>query len=105
MCALVLTAPALLGSACTNAEAARAPVHAVIRVSNLAFTPGVISVPPGSTVTWQFADSGVPHDVVAREFRTPLRASGEFRRKFENPGPVRYSCSAHPGMMALIYVE
>lgn len=62
-----------------------------------AFSPSVIEVPTGTTVTWTFA-SRTEHNVVFDGLASPTQATGTWSRSFDEPGSYPYVCSLHEGM-------
>ncbi len=76
-------------------------------MKNFDFSPMVITVPVGSTVTWKNLD-GEPHTVVSAGgvFRSAaLDQNDSFTFKFNKPGTYKYVCSIHPKMMATVSVK
>ncbi|MGD9890955.1 MAG: hypothetical protein AB7U18_06650, partial [Dehalococcoidia bacterium] len=65
-----------LSIACSEGEdlSAVAPVTGVtdVTVSNMTFTPAVIEVPAGTTVTWTFQVGDTPHDVKGVGFQSEV---------------------------------
>jgi plastocyanin len=107
-----LLAPALLLAACGGggggggtsqqpASAKPCPAGAtVVRMQDIQFHPGKVSVKVGSTVCWTNADD-VQHDAVADAgaFHSALFGKGQtFSWKAAKAGTVSYVCSVHPGM-------
>lgn len=68
-----------------------------------AFTPSVIEVPAGSTVTWTFA-SRTEHNVVFDGLASPTQTTGTWSRTFDEPGSYPYLCSLHEGMNGRVEV-
>jgi plastocyanin len=95
-CALLLTA------------AAPAPLTAKVVIGNFTFGPAVLTVAPGTTVTWLNGDD-VPHTVVAADkttFRSKVLDSDEtFSFTFAKPGTYAYFCSIHPHMTGKVVVK
>jgi plastocyanin len=88
-----------------GAEAA--PVTGVTEVAakDNQFTPPVIQVPAGTTVTWQFEDRFVPHDVSGDGFESgDPRRGGSFNHTFAEPGTFPYRCTLHEGMDGRVVV-
>jgi len=84
-----------------------APDASSIVMKNFDFSPMSITVPAGTTVTWQNLD-GEPHTVVSIDglFRSgALDQDEKFAFKFDKPGRYRYSCSIHPRMMGTVIVK
>ena len=69
------------------------------------FSPAAIQVPAGTTVTWEFKDRFVPHDVTADGWSSgdPQRR-GRFAHTFAEPGTYPYRCTLHDGMTGRVVV-
>jgi plastocyanin len=90
-----------------ESEPSAAPAKGVseIAAKDLKFSPAVVEVPAGTTVTWRFADRGVPHDVKADGWNSGKpRSSGSFSHTFSNPGSYDYVCTIHPKMTGRVVV-
>jgi plastocyanin len=88
------------------APAAAARVQSV-QIRNFAFVPAVVTVAPGTTVTWTNMDED-PHTVTAtgKGFRSPALDGGDkFSFTFNTPGAFQYFCSLHPHMVGKIVVK
>src|SRR5436305_11385214 len=71
-----------------------------VSIDNFSFTPGTLTVPIGSTVTWTNKDD-VPHTVVEnnQKFKSKALDTDEtFSQTFTEPGTYEYFCSVHPKM-------
>jgi len=103
-------APALLAAVAliSLAAAAPAPQGAQVTIGNFTFGPAVLTVAPGTTVTWLNGDD-IPHTIVAddkRAFRSKVLDSGDrFAFTFAQPGTYAYFCSIHPHMTGKIVVK
>jgi plastocyanin len=78
-----------------------------IVLKNFHFTPTSLTVPAGTTVTWENLDSE-PHTVVSMDglFRSGgLDQNDVFTFTFDTPGTYRFLCSIHPQMMGTIIVK
>ncbi|HEV2891429.1 MAG TPA: plastocyanin/azurin family copper-binding protein [Frankiaceae bacterium] len=65
------------------------------------FEPNVVSVAPGTTVTWTNEDD-FPHDVTlldGTKERKPLSIGKSATITFADKGTFRYQCSIHPQQM------
>lgn len=92
----------------TTTTAVSAPTGTEFEVvmESFAFTPPVLTVPVGATVTWENRHAA-RHDVVAAggAFASPLFGQGEtFSFTFTAPGEYPYVCTIHPGMEGTIVV-
>jgi plastocyanin len=102
--ALALAAPAL---GLVSLEARSAAPAASVQISNFAFAPQILTVKPGTTVTWTNGDDD-PHTVTAndRAFHSAaLDTRDKFSFTFTKPGEYGYFCSLHPHMTAKIVVR
>lgn len=67
-----------------------------VTVVNNDFTPSTLSVPVGSTVNWQWASSGVTHNVTFEDGPASGNlATGTFPRTFSATGDYAYVCTIH----------
>ena len=78
-----------------------------VELSAMCFSPSILYVQPGDTVTWRNQD-GMPH-VVAGSFSswgspTNLAAEETMTHKFPTAGIYSYSCPLHYGMNAVVIV-
>ena len=97
----------LLLPALCLAFAAPAFADATVTIKNFDYSPMVLSIKAGETVTWKNTD-GEPHTVVSTDglFRSKaLDENDSFSFKFDKPGTYKYVCSIHPKMMATITVQ
>jgi nitrite reductase (NO-forming) len=71
------------------------------------YSPNVLMIPVGTTVTWTNNDPGVMHTVtsVAGTFDSgPLNNGDTFSYTFDSPGEFDYLCTPHPWMKGRISV-
>ncbi|WP_019932892.1 plastocyanin/azurin family copper-binding protein [Nocardia sp. BMG111209] len=78
-------------------------------VKDMKFTPTTLTVKPGDTVTWKFADR-VPHAVqgigdAAMGINSPIFTKGEWSYTFPIAGTYRYLCPLHPDMRGTVTVQ
>ena len=88
----------------TRAAPARAQI---VQIRNFAFAPALLTVAPGTTVTWTNADED-PHTVTAtgKAFHSAaLDTGGHYSFTFTRPGDYAYFCSLHPHMIGRIVVR
>src|SRR4051794_34618977 len=100
-----ITAGAFAISATSTAEAA-APV-ASVKIANFTFQAPVLTVKPGTTVTW-INDDDIPHAVAANNgaFKSKVLDTGDrFTFTFAKAGEYAYFCSIHPHMTGKIIVK
>jgi plastocyanin len=104
--ALAVTAPLVVGAAFDTVSAQTAKVQTVA-IKGFAFVPQVITVAPGTTVTWTNADED-PHTVTANDksfHSAAMDSDDKFSFTFTKPGEFAYFCSLHPHMTGKIVVK
>jgi plastocyanin len=87
--------------------AAATPAPVTIKVANFTFAAPVVTVAPGTAVTWVNEDD-IPHTIVAddKAFRSKVLDTGErFTFTFTTPGAYGYFCSIHPHMTGKVVVK
>ena len=75
-------------------------------IDNFAFTPNVITVKPGTIVTFENHDD-IPHSVVdmAGKFHSKaLDTNDRFQVTFDQPGEYNYYCGLHSHMRGKVIV-
>ncbi len=80
--------------------------EANVAIDNFAFTPAVLTVKPGATVTFENHDD-IPHLVIAVDgsYRSKaLDTNDKFSFTFAKPGEYAYFCGLHPHMKGKIVV-
>lgn len=106
--AVTLGAGALLMSAVPAiARAAPAAPAAAVQIDNFTFKAPVVTVRPGTTVTWTNRDD-IPHTVVSKDgvFKSKVLDTGDqFSFTFAKPGQFGYYCSLHPHMTGTVVVK
>lgn len=78
-----------------------------VAIQDFAFVPPELTVPAGTTVTWDNADTA-PHTATAedRGFDTGrIDAGASGSATFDRPGTFAYQCEFHPDMLGTIVVE
>ncbi|KMO29217.1 hypothetical protein VQ02_30305 [Methylobacterium variabile] len=104
--AATLIAALLLGAGAA-AESPAPAAAVVVRIDNFTFSPAVVAVAPGTTLTWRNGDD-IPHTVVATagQFRSrALDTDESFSFTFSVPGEYPYFCSLHPHMTGTVVVR
>ena len=104
--ASILVSGALVMSTVAEVVKAAPPVAAV-QIANFTFKDPVLTVKPGTTVTWTNADD-IPHTVVSKDglFRSKVLDSGDkFSFTFAKTGQFGYFCSIHPHMTGTVIVK
>lgn len=79
-----------------------------VTIQNFAFSPAVVKIKPGSTVTWTNRDTDA-HTVTSSGSGGPLHSSAlttgaTYRYTFTKPGTYAYFCTIHPFMTATVEV-
>jgi amicyanin len=106
---------ALMASAATagaiamtsTSMAVAAASSASVKIANFTFQTPVVTVKPGTIVTWT-NDDDIPHTVTANNgaFKSKVLDSGErFSFTFAKAGEYAYFCSLHPRMTGKIIVK
>ena len=105
---LMLAAVTTTGTGVVQAQTSVMAADAnTIVMKDFDFTPMMMTVKAGTTVTWKNLD-GEPHTVVSPDgvFRSHALDQGDtFTFKFDKPGTYKYICSIHPKMRAAIIVQ
>jgi amicyanin len=98
-----------MSSASAAAGAAAAPVATThVTIAGFAFSPQVVTVKVGTTVTWTNQD-GEPHTVTAATgsggpSSAPLQQGDTYRYTFATAGRFAYLCTIHPFMTGTVVV-
>jgi plastocyanin len=114
----VLLILACFFAGCSSYSASPAPAASTISpaggsaitIKNFAFDPAVLTVKPGTTVTWLNQDPA-PHAIAsdttsAVAFSSESLANGaSYAFTFTRPGTYTYHCSIHPSMTGTIVVQ
>jgi hypothetical protein len=76
-----------------------------IQIVDACFTPTILHVRPGQTVTWVNTDPFV-HNVTANGWGRydDLNTGERFTAAFDEPGLYPFACTYHPGMSGVIVV-
>lgn len=80
---------------------------AAVGITEFKFTPSVLAVPVGTTVTW------INHDEESHTITSANGAFGStglshedtFAQTFTRPGRYEYFCALHPHMKAIVIVK
>jgi len=97
----------LLSTVSVMTRAAPAPAAASVEIANFTFKAPVVTVKPGTTITWTNADD-IPHTVTSSAglFKSKVLDSGEkFSFTFAKSGQFGYFCSLHPHMTGSVIVK
>jgi plastocyanin len=92
-----------------NKSAALAGETREVKIDNYSFSPGTLTVPVGTTVSWTNRDETV-HTVVAQDSGHTFKSGGldtddKFSFTFDKPGIYVYICTVHPYMTGKIVVQ
>ena len=85
---------------------ANAAAEATVSIDNFTFKPDVLTIKPGTTVTFVNHDD-IPHSIVESggKFKSKVLDTDEsFKMTFEAAGNVGYFCGLHPHMTGRIVV-
>jgi plastocyanin len=106
--AATLVSSALLMSTISEmTRAAPAPAAASVQIDNFTFKAPVLTVKPGTIVTWTNGDD-IPHTIVSKDgfFKSKVLDTGDgFSFTFAKAGQFGYFCSLHPHMTGTIVVK
>jgi predicted lipoprotein with Yx(FWY)xxD motif/plastocyanin len=97
----------LTATATTTPSATQAPIVPYsINIQNFAFSPGTITIPVGSMVTWTNKD-GIPHTVTSdsNAFNGSVGGNASFSFIFTQAGIFPYHCAIHAYMTAKVIVQ
>lgn len=97
----------LLATVSAMTRAAPAPAAAAVQIGNFTFKSPLLTVKPGTVVTWTNGDD-IPHTVVSKDglFKSKVLDTGDrFTFTFAKTGQFGYFCSLHPHMTGTIVVK
>jgi plastocyanin len=85
------------------------PAEQQVTIDNFAFDPQVLTVAPGTKVTWLNRDD-VPHTATSSDSPPKFNSRAidtdeKFSYVFTQPGTYPYFCAVHPKMTAKIVVK
>jgi len=88
---------------------AATPAPAMVHIANFTFSPAVIEVPVGTSMTWVNEDNA-PHTVTGSDRDSPLKSSAldtddHYAVVMSKPGTYHYFCSLHPHMTGTVVVK
>lgn len=109
LAAVLSGAVAGCGTTAESDPAPRADSGTQVSITNNAYDPSSVDIPPGGKVVWAFEDGQIPHTVTSDNnvFGSPPngQTSGVFERVFPEPGTFAYHCDFHPDMTATVNVR
>ena len=93
----------------TAQQLAAAAAPQTITIDNFAFEPALLTIAPGTEVTWVNRDEE-PHTVVSVLKEQPFKSQAldtndKFSLVFAKPGTYKYFCSVHSHMVGTIIVK
>jgi plastocyanin len=83
--------------------AAAAGVGAKVNVTNYKFKAKTVKIRKGQKVVWKFVKG--KHNVVGRNFESPVQKKGKYSHKFKKKGTFKYRCTLHSGMKGKVKVK
>jgi plastocyanin len=101
--ALLGAAPARAGGGCH--DGVTRGTGTTIQIVDACFTPTILQVKPGQSVTWDNTDPFV-HNITANGWGhyDDLKPTERFTATFDDPGLYPFACTYHPGMSGVIVV-
>lgn len=78
-----------------------------VTMAGMAFSPGTITVPAGTTITWKNTDN-MAHTVTADDNSFDsgnIGAGSSYTRTFSVAGTYNYHCTIHAGMNGKVVVQ
>jgi plastocyanin len=105
--AMLVASGLMMSTVSVMTRAAPAPAAAAVQIDNFTFKAPVLTVKPGTIVTWTNADD-IPHTVMSNNglFKSKVLDTGDrFSFTFAKPGQFGYFCSLHPHMTGMIIVK
>ena len=102
--AVILAVVVVAGPTATHVGAASS---VAVGIKEFKFTPPVLTVPVGTTVTWINHDEE-PHTITAASGAfgsTGLSHEDTFTQTFSRSGRYEYFCALHPHMKAIVIVK
>jgi len=97
----------LLGAIFALSNAVAATAAPTVDITKFAFTPGELTVAPGTTITWTNHDD-VPHTVASTDkqlLSKALDTDDHFEHTFDEEGDFAYYCTVHPFMTGIVHVR
>jgi plastocyanin len=91
---------------CLVGSAKAAVPEGTVSIDNFTFKPNVLTIKPGTTVTFVNHDD-IPHSIVETggKFKSKVLDTEEsFKMTFETAGTIGYFCGLHPHMTGRIVV-
>jgi plastocyanin len=105
--ATLVTGGLMMSAVATMTRAAAPAPTSSVQIGNFTFKSQVVTVKPGTTITWTNADD-IPHTVVSKDgvFKSKVLDTGDrFSFTFPKAGQFGYFCSLHPHMTGTVIVK
>jgi plastocyanin len=98
---------AIAAPAAALASGARVASTHIVTLKGLRFHPSTVNVNRGDSVTWQWRDGGIEHNVTGSHFRSHTQSRGSFTIRFTRKGTFSYRCTIHvsEGMVGKVVVH
>jgi len=79
----------------------------VVTLQGSRFHPATLKVNVGDSVTWEWRDGGVEHNVTGSHFHSRTQGHGSFTVRFTHKGTFSYRCTIHvaEGMVGKVVVH
>lgn len=79
----------------------------IVTLQNVRFHPSTLNVNAGDSVTWEWRDGGIEHNVTAAHFHSRTQSHGSFTVRFTHKGTFSYRCTLHvaEGMVGKVVVH
>ena len=75
-----------------------------VTIQNFTFSPSVVNILQGGTVTWTNKDS-TTHTVTFADGSSDIVSGASFTKTFNDLGVIDYHCSIHPSMTGKVVVQ
>jgi plastocyanin len=92
---------------CVVCAAVALPGETRLTIDNFTFKPDTITVPVGTTITWE-NDDDIPHSIVettGKFHSQALDTEDKFSFTFATAGTFEYFCGLHPHMKGKVVVS
>jgi plastocyanin len=90
--------------ACGGSDSAPPAAAGHVNVTDNTFTPKVIEIAPGDTVTWDFKGNAQHNAKGEGGIDSGNMKEGSYEKQFNSAGTYSYVCTIHPGMTGKVKV-
>jgi len=97
--ALVVTAAVAIPATASGSSSA------TVILKHMRFSPALLTVKRGSSVTFVWKDGSIPHNVTGPGVKTSTKTKGTLTIHMTRRGRFTYRCTVHPGMKVRITVR